>query len=97
MNIDTYLDKMLAKQAKEDALVTFTQEEIENQAVFLLGWAKGKKISKFGATGNFYKCGKFMTSMKPQMIAGLLKAEFVVGNTQGFKVNKVTVQEKTCS
>lgn len=88
------LEQMLAEKDAEDKAIKFTQAEINEQAKFLLGWARGAKVTKFGYGPGacFYKKGKFMVSLKPAMIEGLLKSKLVIGDVHGFTVDKAAVE-----
>ena len=77
MDANQMLDKMLEKQRKENekaALVACTKEKAISEHKFLLGWSKGKPLTKFGdESSTFWKCGKWMSKIHPSVVTGLLK------------------------
>jgi hypothetical protein len=92
-DVNDYFDKMLAKQAADNAKVKVTKAEIEREAKFLLGWAKAKEVRHNGGVGStMYASGKWMTKLVPNMVKGLLAAGYAVGTERSFKMNKAAIK-----
>ena len=65
-------------------------EQVARQAKFLLGWAKGKQITKLqGST--FHSSGKWMTKIDAETSQAMLDAGLTTGNLNAFKMNKAAV------
>lgn len=66
-------------------------EQVARQAKFLLGWAKGKQITKLQANSIFHKSGKWMTKIDAETSQAMLDAGLTTGNLNAFKMNKAAV------
>jgi hypothetical protein len=72
----------------------YTKEQFEREAAFLLGWAKGKQITRFNPESNFYSKGKLMTQISQGMIALMLQAGLATGTQDSFKMVKPAKSSK---
>ena len=74
---DKLLDKMLAKQTKENlaaAKKPCNEERAKAEAAYLKKWARKRPIIKVGGEeSTFWKCGKFMTKIEPGVVTGMVK------------------------
>jgi len=93
MSIDALLDQMLEENARENEKVKVTQKQIEQQAKFLLGWARDKRISRLQRGSTFYSKGKLMTKLYPAEVRGLLAQGYAAGNEESFTMVKDKVKE----
>jgi len=81
-SLQKQLDKLLDDQRKQN-LAAYKKPSgkaaAEEQYNFLKGWAKKKPITKVGGDeSTFWKCGKWMSKISPQEIAGMEKYGFAV-------------------
>ena len=89
---DAMIDKMLAEQAAENEKVEVTQQQIDSEAKFLLGWARDKNITKVGEGSSFYARGNKMTKLYPAAVRGLLASGYAVGSEYNFTMVKDKVK-----
>lgn len=79
----------MVNETKKNMATTYTPEQVQKEADFLLGWAKSKTISQWGdATSSFYSKGKLMCQLKQDLIAELLKAGLATGTQRSFVMVK---------
>jgi hypothetical protein len=91
---DALLDKLIAKKIKEDAAVKVTDAQIDNQAKFLLRWAKSMPISSYMTGSTMFTKGKtrLATMLYPAMVKGLLAKGYATGTETRFTMNKDAVK-----
>ncbi len=61
---------------------------VVEHAKFLLGWSKGKTISRVSEESNFYKCGKWMSLIPADQLAEMLESGMAIGTVRSFTMNK---------
>lgn len=71
------LDKMAAENRRDEAKRPAPKKvDVEREASFLKGWAKGKPIVRQSSDSTFWAAGKFMTKLDAKMADALVAAGF---------------------